>query len=255
MFDFFKKRKTEPPRRSRFLRAFNAAETSRLLRPWIWDGGFSNTEIAASLSEIRSRSRDMAKNSEHYVRWLDLFVANVVGDGFKFKALPSKSDTDPKVDAKAADFLNYHWWKWGTNPALSDVTGRKSFAAICRLCAENWARDGEAFVLIDRADGISLDDCEKVTRLIDPILDDADPIADSYFLEVSSAGLERSLKTPEQFSLSIGKQVAVSLYQPKNGEKELTGTLNAFEDGAILIGDVRLEKGEYAAVKTLDTTL
>ena len=115
--------------------------------------------------------------------------------------------------------------------------------------------DDTLFVLIDRAEGISLDDCEKVTRLIDPILDEADPIAESYFLEVSSAGLERSLKTPEQFLLSIGKQVAVRHYKAKDGVKELTGTLTAFEDGAILVGEVKLEKGEYAAVKTLDTTL
>lgn len=113
--------------------------------------------------------------------------------------------------------------------------------------------DNTLFVLIDRAGGITLDDCEKVTRLIDPILDQADPIAESYFLEVSSAGIERSLKTPEQFALSIGKEVAVSLYQPKDGTKELIGTLNAYENGDLLIGDIRLTKGAYAAVKTLDT--
>lgn len=153
MFGIFKRRErqTPTPERNNSVRMFSAAEVSRLLRPWIWDGGFSNTEIAAALAAIRTRSREMQKNSEHYLRWLSMFVANVVGDGVKFKAMPAKSGTDPAVDAAAAEFLQYHWWRWSTSPDFSDVTGRKSFAAICRLCAENWARDGEAFVMIDRA--------------------------------------------------------------------------------------------------------
>ena len=152
MFGIFKRRERQTPQKSRnAVRMFAAAEVSRTLRPWIWDGGFSNTEIAASLALIRARSREMQKNSEHYLRWIDLFVANVVGDGVKFKAMPSKSAKDPAVDVTAAQFLQYHWWRWSTSPDFSDVTGRKSFAAICRLAAENWARDGEAFLMIDRA--------------------------------------------------------------------------------------------------------
>ncbi len=153
MFGFFGKRRgrQESPRRGFGLRMFAAAQISRILRPWVWDGGFSNTDIASSLALIRARSRDMQKNSEHFMRWLDLFVANVIGDGVKFKALPSKSSVDTSVDSGAAAFLQYHWWRWSTTPDFADVTGRKSFAAICRLCAENWARDGEAFILIDRA--------------------------------------------------------------------------------------------------------
>ena len=154
MFNIFKRAKPKPEQpahNGRLVRSFSAAQVSRVLAPWKWDGGFSNTEIAAALSTIRQRSRDMEKNSEHYLRWLDLFVANVVGDGFKFKPLPGRETNVEKVDAKAAAFLSYHWWKWTTDPELADVTGRKSFAAICRLCASNWARDGEAFVLIDRA--------------------------------------------------------------------------------------------------------
>ena len=148
---FKRKEKVAPTPPRGFVRMFAAAEVSRLLKPWIWDGGFSNSEIGTSLATIRARSRDMAKNSEHYLRWLDLFVANVVGDGVKFKAMPGKIDDGKEIDAEAAKFLTYHWWKWSTSPDMADVSGRKSFAAICRLCAENWARDGEAFLLIDRA--------------------------------------------------------------------------------------------------------
>ena len=153
MFDFLKRKNAnENTRREKFaVRSFNAAEVSRLLKPWVWDGGFSNADISTALALIRARSRDMAKNSEHYLRWLNLFVANVVGDGFKLKPVPGRMTNDEKIDTKAAAFISYHWWKWAGDPNLTDVTGRKSFAAICRLCAENWARDGEAFVLIDRA--------------------------------------------------------------------------------------------------------
>lgn len=151
MFDFFKRKKPQGGKRGHFMRMFAAAECSRLLAPWKWDGGFSNQEIAAQLAIVRQRSRDMQKNSEHYLRWLDLFVANVIGDGVKFKATPSKSDDDPTIDDDAAKFLQYHWWKWGTTPGMADTTGRKTFNAICRVAAENWARDGEALLLIDRA--------------------------------------------------------------------------------------------------------
>lgn len=151
MFNFFKRQKPIGGRSGRVMRMFAAAECSRLLRPWVWDGGFSNTEVAAALATIRQRSREMQKNSEHYHRWLDLFVANVIGDGVKFKATPSKSDLDPTIDESAAKFLQYHWWKWGTTPGMADTTGRKTFNAICRLAAEIWARDGEAILLIDRA--------------------------------------------------------------------------------------------------------
>ena len=153
MFGIFKRKKEQGggKRGNHFMRMFAAAECSRLLNPWIWDGGFSNQEIAASLAIIRQRSREMEKNSEHYLRWLDLFVANVIGDGVKFKATPSRSDDDPTIDAAAAKFLQYHWWKWGTTPGMADTTGRKTFNAICRLAAANWARDGEAILLIDRA--------------------------------------------------------------------------------------------------------
>ena len=113
--------------------------------------------------------------------------------------------------------------------------------------------DDTLFVLIDRDEGIGIADCETVTRLIDPILDEADPIEQSYYLEVSSAGIERNLKTPEHFALSLGKTVHVSLYQPRNGKKELTGTLDASENGNITVGGVLLEKGAFAAVKTMDT--
>lgn len=133
------------------IRSFACAEISKILSPWTFDGGYSNEEISAALKTIRGRSRDMQKNSEQYKRWLDLFVANVVGaDGFTLTPLPFSEDDFFTIDRDAAKMLKYHFWRWATNPKMADSTGRKTFRAICALVAENWARDGEGIVMIDR---------------------------------------------------------------------------------------------------------
>lgn len=130
------------------VRSFGAADYAAYLRPWTWDGGFSNDEIGASLSTVRARSRDMEKNSEFFARWLDLFVNNVVGTGFTLKAAPCVRAGDPEVDEEAKRFLQYRFWKWATSPSSVDVTGRKTFRAVCKLVAHNWARDGEGIVIV-----------------------------------------------------------------------------------------------------------
>lgn len=152
MFNPFKFRRNRAAagRGTSSIRAFTAAEVSRTLAPWVWDGGFSNAEVGANLSPIRARSRDMAKNSEQYVRWLGLFVSNVVGTGFTLNATPCQRLGQPDISEDAKKFLQYNWWKWSTNPRMVDLTGRKTFRAVCALVAENWARDGEAIVRIER---------------------------------------------------------------------------------------------------------
>ena len=132
-------------------RSFAAAEVSELLGQWKWDGGFSNQEIASSLASIRARSRDMHKNNGDFRKFLSLFKANVVGaDGFYLKSGAVKSAEDLSLDKEAAYFVEYHFGRWARNREWADVTGVKSFPAICRLAALLWARDGEAFIWIDR---------------------------------------------------------------------------------------------------------
>lgn len=132
-------------------RSFSAAEVSALLGPWRFDGGFSNTEVSASLSTVRARSRDMAKNSEYFARWLQLYIANIVGPtGFRLKSFAEKSATDVSVDEKAAYYVETHWNKWASSPDMVDVAGMLDLPALLRLAVENWARDGEAFILVDR---------------------------------------------------------------------------------------------------------
>ena len=110
-------------------------------------------------------------------------------------------------------------------------------------------------ITIDNDDGINIDDCERVHRAIDPILDEADPIETFYYLEVSSPGVERELRTDEHISLSIGQKVEAKLFTQKDGRKSFKGTLSAFADGAVTIiedgTEVVLEKSGISKLTTV----
>ena len=110
-------------------------------------------------------------------------------------------------------------------------------------------------ITIDSDDGINIDDCERVHRAIDPILDECDPIEGFYYLEVSSPGVERELRTDEHISLSIGERVLAKLFTVKNGQKSVKGTLKAFENGVVVIdgelGETSLERAEIAKLTTV----
>ena len=82
---------------------------------------------------------------------------------------------------------------------------------------------------------IDLDDCEKVSNMVSDVLDEKDPIADKYNLEVSSCGLERHLREPEHFNWAIGKKILVKLYKPQNGAKEYEGELTKFEEKVLTL--------------------
>ena len=90
-------------------------------------------------------------------------------------------------------------------------------------------------ITIDSPEGINIEDCEKVHRAIDPILDECDPIEGFYYLDVSSPGIERELRTEEHISRSIGQKVRAKLFAQKDGKRTVTGILSAFEDGKITI--------------------
>lgn len=124
--------------------------------------------------------------------------------------------------------------------------------AGCELWDVEYVKEaGEWFlrVYIDKQGGVSIDDCEAVSRPLSDLLDEADPIPDSYLFEVSSAGLDRVLRKPEHFAKCQGQQVDVRLYRPEQGRKEYTGELKGCEDGAILVDDRRFEKKDVAQVR------
>ena len=110
-------------------------------------------------------------------------------------------------------------------------------------------------VFIDKEGGVDILDCEKVSRAVEPLLDEADPIEGSYTFEVSSAGAERPLKRPSDFAQFIGSPVAVKLYQNRDGRKEFAGHLKAYDEatGAVTVtigkDDTTFTKNEVALVR------
>ncbi|MBZ4645905.1 MAG: ribosome maturation factor RimP [Petroclostridium sp.] len=100
-------------------------------------------------------------------------------------------------------------------------------------------------VFIDKEDGVTLDDCEAVSKEISDELDRVDPIEQSYYLEVSSPGLDRPLKKEKDFLKFIGHKIEIKLYQAINGTKMLSGTLEAYNNGNIT---VRLDEGNIIEI-------
>ena len=112
------------------------------------------------------------------------------------------------------------------------------------LCDVEFIKEYGDWVLtlyIDKEGGVNIDDCERVSRAVDPLLDEADPIEQAYMLSVSSLGLDRPLKKDADFARNIGKRIEIKLFAPKNGKKEFTGELVSFDENNIV---VKLESGE-----------
>ncbi len=86
-------------------------------------------------------------------------------------------------------------------------------------------------VYIDKEGGVDIEECGQVSEQLSTKLDEADPVTDAYFLEVSSPGVERPLKQENDFASNIGKHVYIKLYEPIAGEKEFTGELIDFKEG------------------------
>lgn len=108
-------------------------------------------------------------------------------------------------------------------------------------------------VYIDKQGGVDINDCERISRRLDPVLDEADPIPESYVFEVGSAGIERELKRPGDFEAFLGSEVEVKLYQPVNGQKSFIGTLVSYDDGVTEIEvkgkNYRFNKQQTAQVR------
>ena len=102
-------------------------------------------------------------------------------------------------------------------------------------------------VFIDKPEGVTLDDCERVHKALGPALDVADPFPHAYTLEVSSPGLDRPLKNPSDYSKAVGRLVKLSSYELIDGRRHWTGRLKGVENG---VATVVLEK-EKGAVCTI----
>lgn len=122
-------------------------------------------------------------------------------------------------------------------------------------------KEGSAWFLrffIDKEGGVTIDDCADFSRAVEKLVDEADPIDQSYFLEVSSPGTERELVRPWHFQRYVGSRVTVRLIRPVQGQKELVGRLAGFEDGCVRLEPdgqqevLAIPKSERAFVRLVD---
>lgn len=154
-------------------------------------------------------------------------------------------------------------WKEGVDHLMAKVTDTVEALARpivegkgCTLWDVEYVKEAGVWYLrlyIDKPGGVSIDDCEAVSRPVSDLLDLHDPIEGSYTFEVSSAGADRVLKKPEHFAAFLGSEVEIKLYRPEDGRKDWVGTLRAYTDGSITItvsqGERTFEKKDVAQTR------
>ena len=132
---------------------------------------------------------------------------------------------------------------------ITELTAKLALPVVeeagCELWDVEYVREAGTWFLriyIDKEGGVDILDCEKVSRALSDLLDEADPIEGSYTLEVSSAGAERPLKRPGDFQRFMGSPVAVKLYKAQGGRKEFAGVLTGYDNGdvTITVGDASM---------------
>ncbi len=119
-----------------------------------------------------------------------------------------------------------------------------------------YKKEGETFYLrlfIDKEGGVTVDDCENVSRALNPILDEKDPIKEAYIFEVSSPGLDRILSRPWHYEKALGRDIDVRLFMPFDGKKIFSGILTDFSDSSFTIlengKEITIEKKIAASVR------
>ncbi|MEE4361346.1 MAG: ribosome maturation factor RimP [Pseudomonadales bacterium] len=118
-------------------------------------------------------------------------------------------------------------------------------SADCRLWGIELAQQGRRSSLtiyIDREDGVTIEDCETVSRRVSAVLDVEDPLEGEYRLEVSSPGMDRILFDPEQYAESVGETVDVRLIRPFEGRRKLVGVIAGVEEDEVVL---RVDEDEY----------
>jgi len=123
------------------------------------------------------------------------------------------------------------------------------------LCDVEYQKEYGDWVLtfyIDKPGGVTIDECEAVSRAIEPILDEADPIESEYVLSVSSLGIDRPLKKDRDFERALGSELEIKLYAPQDGKKQWIGTLTAFDADSFT---VETEQGKPMTFQKKDCAL
>ena len=149
------------------------------------------------------------------------------------------------------------------NLSKAEEIAEREAEAICSDCGlyvydvEYKKEGGETVLRVfnDSDSGVTLDDCEKVSRALSDRLDELDPIKGAYELEISSPGVERIIKRDWHYDKALGKKIYVKLFGSENGEKELTGILKEAGDGFFVLEtekeDIKIMKDKAALVRTV----
>ncbi len=139
---------------------------------------------------------------------------------------------------------------WETAKPVAEDNG-------CYIYDVEYLKEGKSRTLrifADKEDGgISLDECEAISRKLSDLLDESDPIKENYMLEVSSPGIERRLSREWHFEKYMGETVDIGLYKAMDGNKQLSGRLVSYSDGKIIIesdsGELSIMQSETTSVK------
>ena len=127
-----------------------------------------------------------------------------------------------------------------------------------KLYDVEYAKEGKDYFLrifIDKNEGIDLNDCEKVNDAVNPILDAADYIKEQYFLEISSPGIERTLRKDKHLKQNIGEKVEIKLFKPINKQKNIIGILKEYNAEQIEIETseevCKIDRKNISIIKTV----
>lgn len=150
--------------------------------------------------------------------------------------------------------------KGGVVPRVERIAAPIARELNLRIWDIEFVKEGASWFLrfyIDKDGGVTIDDCEKFSRAVDGPLDEADPIPQSYYMEVSSPGIERELRRDAHFAQFLGSRVRVRMIRPlPDGEREVEGRLSAYGDGKITLlregGPLVIEKSDTAFVRLCD---
>lgn len=112
-------------------------------------------------------------------------------------------------------------------------------------------------VFIDKEGGVTIEDCERFSRAVSPLLDEADPIEQSYLFEVCSPGIERELTRPWHFAACAGKPVTVRFIRPVEGVRDFTGILQGMQEGVVSLlldeeTEMEFRREETAFIRLID---
>lgn len=120
-----------------------------------------------------------------------------------------------------------------------------------------YEKEGKDFYLrifIEKDGGVDISDCENVNNAINDILDEKDFIKGHYYLEVSSAGLEKILRLDKHFENNIGNKIQISLYKPINNSKNVIGILKDYDDEKVIVESdeiIEINKNDISLIKTV----